>query len=296
MRIVVTGAQGQVARALAERAASAGPGVSVAFLARPEVDLARPETIGPAVAAARPDVLVSAAAYTAVDQAEREPDLALAINRDGAAAAAAAAAACGAAVVHLSTDYVFDGGAPRPYREDDPPAPLSVYGATKLAGEAAVLAANPRCAVLRIAWVFSPFGKNFLKTMLRLATDREEVGVVADQIGRPTPAHAIADTILTVAAGLRAGGEAGVFHFSGDADASWADFAEAIFAASAALGGPSARVRRISTAEYLTPARRPANSRLDGSKLAAAYRVAAADWRAATGEVVRRVLAEGGAG
>ena len=182
MRIVVTGREGQVARSLVERGTMCD-GVEVITVARPQLDLTRPETIMVALAAARPDIVVSAAAYTAVDQAEDEPELARAINAVGAGAVAEAAAKLGVPVIHLSTDYVFDGRSERPYTEGDLPAPQSVYGATKLAGEKAVAEANPHHLILRTAWVYSPFGKNFVKTMLRLAAERDEIAVVADQWG-----------------------------------------------------------------------------------------------------------------
>lgn len=297
MRLAVTGQHGQVARALAERASA---GITVVPLARPAFDLADPATIAPALAAAGADAVVSAAAYTAVDRAESEPDLAHAINAAGPGALATAAHALGLPLVHLSTDYVFDGQADRPYREDDPTGPTGVYGASKLAGEAAVLAAHPRAAVLRTAWVYSPFGANFVKTMLRLAATRDEVGVVDDQRGNPTSALAIADGVLAVVANLRARGDdpalSGVFHMTAAGEASWADFAEAVFAISAAHGGPQARVRRITTADYPTPARRPANSRLDCARLGHVHACSLPAWQASLEPVVVRLIEEGAFG
>ncbi|RWE00373.1 MAG: NAD-dependent epimerase/dehydratase family protein, partial [Mesorhizobium sp.] len=180
MRLAVTGREGQVAASLIERG---GSDVEVVAIGRPVLDLARPDTIFAALEAARPDIVVSAAAYTAVDQAEDEKDLAFAINAAGAGKVAEAAAKLGAPVIQLSTDYVFDGSKDGAYVETDKTAPLGVYGASKLAGEEAVAAANPRHLILRTAWVYSPFGRNFVKTMLRLASDRDEVSVVADQWG-----------------------------------------------------------------------------------------------------------------
>jgi dTDP-4-dehydrorhamnose reductase len=293
MRIVVNGRDGQVARALAEIAPARGH--ELVALGRPAFDLtAAPDEIANALAAVRPDVIVSAAAFTAVDQAEREPELAQRVNATGAGAVAAAAGQLGVPLVHLSTDYVFDGRKPAPYVEDDPTGPTGVYGRSKLAGEAAVLAAHDDVAILRTAWVFSPFGANFVKTMLRLAGDRDEVGVVADQLGNPTSALDLAAAILTVAENLRAGDKAeqrGIFHAAGTGDASWADFAERIFAASHARGGPTARVKRITTADFPTPATRPANSRLDCGKLARVHGVTMPDWRSSTDAVVERLLA-----
>ena len=295
MRIVVTGREGQVARALAE--VGAQNGITVVLVGRPALDLADPAGVLPALREARPDVVVNAAAYTAVDKAESEPDLAMAVNGAGAGAVAEAARALDVPVIQISTDYVFDGSATRPYREDDPTGPMGVYGATKLAGERAVIAANPRHAILRTAWVYAPFGVNFVRTMLRLAGTRDEVGVVADQRGCPTAALDIAAAIVEVAGRLVASPQdaalTGVFHLAGQGDAVWADVAEAVFAASAARGGPHARVTRITTADYPTPARRPANSRLDGSKLARVYGLTLPPWQVSVEACVRRLLAEG---
>ena len=292
MRIAVTGREGQVVRSLVERAAAGS--CEIIPVGRPELDLAgSAESIAAAIAAVRPDALVSAAAYTKVDKAESEPDLAFAINEGGAGAVARAARTLRIPLIHLSTDYVFDGTKRTPYVEEDETAPTGVYGASKLAGEQAVLAEHDDCAVLRTAWVYSPFGTNFAKTMLRLAGERDEVGVVADQRGNPTSALDIADGILRVAQNLAAGGgseQRGIFHMTAAAEASWAEFAEAIFAASAELGGPTARVKHIGTVDYPTAASRPANSMLDSSKLALAHRVRLPEWRLATNEVVRRLV------
>lgn len=297
MRIVVTGGpDGQVLLSLTERGGAVGHGI--VGLGRPELDLVRDkEAIVRAIEQAAPEVVVSAAAYTAVDKAESERELAFAINARGAEAVAKAAERLGVPVIHISTDYVFDGSKPAPYVESDVPNPVSVYGASKLAGEEAVLAASPNSVVLRTAWVYSPFNANFAKTMLRLASDREEVGVVADQRGNPTSALDIADAILAVAANLVASEEQdlrGVFHMTGQGEGSWADFAEHIFSTSASAGGPSATVRRIATADYPTPARRPANSRLDSSKLHEFHKVQLPHWRTSTDEVVWRLVEEQG--
>jgi dTDP-4-dehydrorhamnose reductase len=197
-------------------------------------------------------------------------------------------------VIQLSTDYVFDGGLTRPYREDDATGPLSAYGASKLAGEQAVAAATANHAILRTAWVYAPFGKNFVRTMLRLAETRGEVSVVADQHGSPTSALDIADAIFTVARNLAGRPDdaslRGVFHMSAAGEAVWADVAEAIFAARERLGGRPVRVRRIATADYPTPARRPANSRLDCGKLALVHGVRLPQWRASLNACVERLL------
>lgn len=295
MRIAVTGTAGQVVTSLIERGTAAGH--DVIATGRPNLDLADPASVSRALEAARPDAIVSAAAYTAVDKAESESDLAHAVNGAGAGAVAQAAKALGVPLIHISTDYVFDGTLDRPYIESDSPGPTSVYGASKLAGEQAVLATYPEnSAVLRVAWVYSPFGGNFVRTMLRLAGDRDELGIVSDQVGNPTSALAIADGILKVATNMVADGSKklrGVFHMTAPGDASWADFAEAIFAASAARGGPSASVRHISTADYPTPATRPANSRLDCARIAKVHGVTLPDWRTSLDEVMDRLQPAG---
>jgi dTDP-4-dehydrorhamnose reductase len=291
MRIAVTGTQGQVARSLGEIGATHD--VEVILVGRPELDLLEPAGVLPALTKVRPDVVVSAAAYTAVDKAEAERDAAFAINASGAGAVASAASALGVPVIHLSTDYVFDGQGTRSYREDDPTGPISVYGTSKLAGERLVSAATANHVILRTAWVYSAFGANFAKTMLRLGETRPEVGVVADQFGCPTSAHDIAAAIVDVARRLVSDGAPdlrGVFHLTGAGEASWADFAEHIFATATGLGRPPVAVRHITTADYPTPARRPANSRLSGAKLAETYGIQLPDWHASTEPVVRRLL------
>lgn len=295
MRIAVTGKSGQVVTALLERGPAAG--AEIAAIGRPEIDLADSIGLDAALAAARPDVIVSAAAYTAVDRAESEADLAFAVNRDGAGAVARAARALNVPVIHLSTDYVFNGTKASAWVEDDPVAPLNVYGASKLAGERAVLDSGARATILRIAWVHAPFGANFVRTMLRLAESRDELNVVADQIGAPTSALDIADGILKVAANLAAEPDQrrfeGVFHMgAGGPDASWADFADSIFDGLAARGGKRPKVNRIGTADYPTPAARPAQSRLESSRLAALHRVALPDWRASLDEILDRLTAQ----
>lgn len=291
MRIAVTGKTGQVVTSLIERGAAAGH--EVIALGRPELDLADPASVARALEAATPDVIVSAGAYTAVDKAESESNLAYAVNGAGAGAMAKAARALSVPLVHVSTDYVFDGTLDRPYVESDPTGPTGVYGASKLAGEQAVLAAHgDHSAVLRVAWVYSPFGANFVKTMLRLAGDRDEVSVVADQLGNPTSALDIANGILLVATNLVADSNPelrGIFHMTASGEASWADFAKAIFAASAEKGGATARVKRITTADYPTPATRPANSRLDCGLIAKVHGVALPDWRQSLDNVIARL-------
>lgn len=294
MRLAVTGKQGQVVTSLLERGAAAS--VEVIALGRPELDLADPASVKAAIAAAAPDVVVSAAAYTAVDKAESEPELAFEVNEVGAGAVAEAAAALQIPIIHLSTDYVFAGDKAAPYLESDPTGPVSVYGASKLAGEKKVAAATGNHAILRTAWVYSPFGANFLKTMLRLGASRDMLRVVADQRGTPTSALDIADAVIAVARRLKTDPDPalrGVFHLTGGGEGTWADFAEVIFASLEARTGRGVAVERITTADYPTPARRPANSRLSNNKLQSSYGVKLADWDVSTRSVVDRLLAAG---
>lgn len=292
MRLVVTGRDGQVARSLVERASTTD--FEVALLARPEFDLAAPaDAIAASIKAVRPDVLVSAAAYTQVDKAESEPELAFAINEAGPRALAKAAQQMGVPLIHLSTDYVFGGAKSSPYTEEDPTRPTSIYGASKLAGEHAVLAEHSNSVILRTAWVYSPFGTNFVKTMLRLAGERDGLRIVADQRGNPTCALDIADGILAVAANLLGSDDPayrGVFHMTAAGETSWSEFASVIFAESRALGGPATTVTPIDTADYPTPARRPANSRLDSAKLERVHKVRLPEWRSSLKHVVERLV------
>ena len=279
-RVVVIGGKGQVAMSLARILPARGFDVTV--LARPAYDLTRGAELADAIIAARPSVVINSAAYTAVDRAEDEPADAFAINRDGAAAASSAAARAGAAIIHYSTDYVFDGLKSTPYVEDDATGPQGVYGASKLAGEVAVAAANPRHVIIRTAWVCSADGANFLKTMLRLATERPELRVVDDQHGSPTFAADIAEAtahIAAAAANKTAGApQFGVFHLVSGGETTWCGFARAIMAASKQLGGPSVPVHAITTADFPTKARRPAYSKLDTSKLARVYGIELPEW------------------
>jgi dTDP-4-dehydrorhamnose reductase len=292
MRLLVTGREGQVVRSLVERAA-ARAGVTVIPVGRPELDLSRPEAVAAALDGHEADIIVSAAAYTAVDKAEDEPELALAVNAGGAGAVAHWAQGRGIPVIHLSTDYVFSGDGGKPYGEDDAPGPRSVYGRSKLAGERAVAAANPRHVILRTAWVYSPFGGNFVKTMLRLGESRDRLSVVADQHGNPTSALDIADGILKIAATLRApNADAlhGIYHFAGAGEATWYDLARHVFAVSSAIGGPFAEVAAITADQYPTRAVRPGNSRLDCTRFARTFGAAAPDWHASVEAVVRRLV------
>lgn len=290
MKVLVIGRSGQVARALIERAPSApAGGAAVTALGRPDVDLTAPDTLARALAAAAPDVVVNAAAYTAVDAAESDEAAAQALNAAGPGHLAQQCAAAGIPLIHISTDYVFDGTLARPYREDDPLAPASAYGRTKAAGEAAVRAAGGRTLIARTAWVYSPFGKNFVKTMLRLGAERDRLTVVNDQHGNPTSALDIADTLLALArkrASWPAGGE--IVHVAGQGDTTWCDFAAAIVAT---LPAPP-EVTGIATSDYPTPATRPANSRLDTARLEARYGLTLPPWEASLKTVLDRLAAD----
>ena len=293
MRLLVTGKTGQVVSALVE--AGAREGVDIHTVGRPEFDLLAPQDGLTRLADARPDVIVSAAAYTAVDKAESDADTAERVNAGGPAALAGLAAQLDIPIIHISTDYVFDGSKTEPYVESDPTNPLGVYGATKLMGELAVASATANHAILRTAWVYSPFGSNFLKTMLRLSTTRLTLRVVEDQRGNPTSALDIADAVLSVARNLVLRKDdadlRGVFHLAGAGEVSWAGFATEIFSASESLGGPRAEIAPISTADYPTAARRPVNSCLDTTKLRATHGVIMPAWQQSTHRVIRRLLA-----
>jgi dTDP-4-dehydrorhamnose reductase len=276
MRIYVIGSQGQVARSLREAAAGDND-IVFGCAQRPDVDLLRPESVAQALAEFRPDIVVNPAAYTAVDKAESEPDQAFAINRDGAGAVAAAAAKQGASVIHLSTDYVFDGTKDAPYVESDPVNPRSVYGQSKHEGELAVAAANSGHLVLRTSWVYAPFGTNFVRTMLRLTAERDSLRVVDDQIGCPTYAPDIAAATITIAKKVVAEGWdpkfAGVTHLAGPDALTWYAFANDIVRGAALRGGRSVPISPILSSDYPTPAARPANSRLSTTRLASVFDV-----------------------
>jgi dTDP-4-dehydrorhamnose reductase len=292
MRILVAGATGQLAQSLIEACARRS-GWELTAVGRPDLDLQAPPSLARAIAAVGPHVVVNAAAYTAVDRAESEPDLAFAINRDGAAALAKAAADHGLPIVHVSTDYVFDGRKTGAYVETDDTDPQGVYGRSKLAGEEQVAAANPRSIILRTAWVHSPFGSNFVKTMLRLAAERPELRVVADQRGNPTYAPHLAEAILAILPVLVEApprqGPWGVYHAAGQGDTTWHGLAQEVMAAAAVYGRPRVPVHAITTEVYPTPARRPANSRMSGAKLASVFGITLPHWSEGVRECVGRL-------
>lgn len=280
MTLLVIGRTGQVATELARRA----PGAR--FLGREVCDLSEPEACAAAIRAAAPSAVINAAAWTAVDRAESAEAEATIVNGAAPGAMARACAGLGIPFVHISTDYVFDGSGTAPWTPADAPAPVNAYGRSKRAGEVAVAAAGGVHAVLRTAWVFSAHGSNFVKTMLRLGATRPVLTVVADQIGGPTPAAAIADACLTIAGRLREAPRlSGLYHFSGSPDTSWAEFAREIFR----QAGMATTVTDIPTSAYPTPARRPANSRLDCTGLQAAFGIARPDWRAGLAAVLAEI-------
>ena len=282
MRIIVTGAGGQVGWELVRRAPLLGHEVLAWDVA--ELDISDAAAVDVALAASGADVLINAAAYTAVDKAEQDPALAFAVNRDGPAHLAAACQRLQIPLLHISTDYVYDGNKAGPWLESDVPAPLGVYGASKLAGDEAVCQILPRHLVLRVSWVFGVHGHNFVKTMLRLAREREELRVVADQQGCPTFAGDIADVLLELAgrsAEIDARDAWGIYHYGGAPLTSWHGFASAIVAGARARETlPVQRVTAIATADYPTPARRPLNSVLDCSKLADRFGIRPRPWQA----------------
>ena len=269
--ILVFGRTGQVARELAALV----PGAT--FLDRAQADLSDPDACAQAIRAHRPHGVINAAAYTAVDRAEGEEELATTINAHAPAAMARACATLRVPFVQISTDYVFDGAGEKPHAPDTPAAPLNAYGRSKLLGEKGVRAAGGAHAILRTSWVFSTHGTNFVKTMLRLGTERDALRVVADQIGGPTPADSIASACLAIVAQLQATPEkSGTYHFAGQPATSWAGFARTIMA-QAQL---SCEITDIPSSAYPTPARRPLNSRLDCSTLQAVFGITPPDWQA----------------
>ena len=279
MNLLVFGKTGQVARELQRLALDA------TFLGRDEADLLNPAACEAAIAASNASAVINAAAWTAVDKAETEEAAATIVNGDAPTAMARAAASKGIPFLHISTDYVFDGTGDQPFTPDHPTAPLGAYGRCKLAGEQGTRAAGGNHLILRTSWVVSAHGANFVKTMLRLGAQRESLNVVADQIGGPTPASAIAQALLTAANAMTQGAAGGTHHFSGTPDTSWADFARAIMAEA----NLPCQIRDIPTSEYPTPARRPLNSRLDCQAFTAAFGIPRPDWREGLAAIVKEL-------
>lgn len=294
--ILVTGASGQLARSLGEAtSACGGEAPRLVALGRPELDITQPETLDAAFGAHGPSLIVNCAAYTTVDNAESEEQQAMAVNADGAHSVAKLCARQAIPLIHVSTDYVFDGAKPEPYRETDPTGPTGVYGISKLRGEEKVAATCARHIIVRTAWVYSPFGNNFVRTMLRQAADRADVSVVDDQVGCPTYAPHLADAILELSRRVlreKSGDEIpwGTYHAAGAGETTWFDFAREIFRQSARQSGPEASVHPISTADYPTPAKRPLNSRLDCSAMKDRFGIALPDWRTGVEDCVARIL------
>lgn len=286
MRIAVFGGRGQVATEIMRRLPE---GVEVERIDRTRADFSDPDQVREAARALKADAAINAAAYTAVDRAESEPDLAMTVNGASVAALLAGCAEAGVPLVHISSDYVFPGDGDTPYATDAATGPLGAYGASKLRGEKAFARFPDHPAViLRTSWVFSAHGGNFVKTMLRLGSERDRLTIVSDQVGGPTPAAAIADACFAIARGLSRGGPSGTYHFAGAPDTSWAGFAREIFA----RAGIGCEVVEIPTSEYPTPATRPLNSRLDCASLLRDYRIDRPDWRAGLDNVLKELEAQ----
>lgn len=292
-RVLVTGAQGQVGRALV---ASFSGLAEVIACDRNTLDMSNPSAIRDRIRQAAPDVVINAGAYTAVDKAESEPDLAMAINCHAPGVLAEETKQSGALLIHYSTDYVFDGSKDGPWVEDDATNPLSVYGATKLAGEQAIQKVGGRFLIFRTSWVYAPEGKNFVLTMLRLGRERDTLNVVDDQVGAPTTAaelaratHAITDGILQNRFGAK-DDSSGIYHMTCSGSVSWCGFARAIFdRAPALLDGKTPKVNPIATSDYPTPAKRPHNSVLSNDKLHRRFSVRLAAWESALDQVLSAI-------
>ncbi|MFJ3448874.1 dTDP-4-dehydrorhamnose reductase [Pseudomonas sichuanensis] len=280
MKVLVCGRNGQVAQAL--QGALAGLG-EVHLLGREQLDLAHPQQLRAPLRELRPDLVINAAAYTAVDQAESEPQLAFAINAEAPRVLAEEAARLGVPLIHYSTDYVFDGSKTTPYAEDDAPNPLGVYGRSKLAGEQAITAVGGEHLILRTSWVYSRHGRNFLLTMQRLLQERPQLKVVSDQIGAPTWAGTLAASTRALIERWQQGqaGAWGTYHLTAQGETSWFGFAQAIAQQLKAQGLPCAELLPITSSEYPTPAQRPLNSRLDCSRLAREWQVTQPHWHQA---------------
>lgn len=284
MRILIFGKSGQVGLELARLRWPAG--YDAALVGRSDCDLQNADAVSRAVARSAADIVINAAAYTAVDRAESEPDVAARVNRDAPAAMARACNRSGAILIHLSTDYVFDGTKTDPYSEEDPVRPLSVYGRTKAEGEAAIRQATVRHVILRTSWVFAAHGANFVRTVLRLACEKPELRIVCDQTGAPTSARDIAGAVVAIVGAVaRDCGAWGTFHFTSSEPTTWHGFAQAIVEHSAL----STTVLPITTAEYRTPARRPTNSVLDCRRIGREYGIAQPVWRRALATVLAEI-------
>jgi dTDP-4-dehydrorhamnose reductase len=294
MKVLVTGSSGQLARSLVERAASRA-NLEVIAVGRPQLDLEIRGSTERIIATAAPDVVINASAYTAVDEAEDAPERAFSINADGAREVAAAAARAGAPIIQISTDYVFDGRGEEPYGEDAPTNPVGIYGQSKLSGEQLVRSVTADHLIVRTAWVYSPFGLNFVKTMMSAAETRDCVTVVDDQRGNPSSALDLAEGLLHVLDFWRERPRVGLgqtYHLAGSGETSWCGFAQVIMTECASRGLPTAEVRPICTEDWPTRAERPRYSVLNSSKFARAFKFSMPDWRRSLREVVERLAAE----
>lgn len=287
--LVIGGPGGMVAGALAKHD-------GVVAVGRPDADLAQPQTLEATLTAHAPRLVICAGAFTQVDRAESAIEHAMCVNADGPGALARYCAARAIPLIHLSTDYVFDGAKPAAYVETDAPAPINAYGRSKLAGECAVAAAGGRHVIVRTSWVYAEAGTNFVRTMLRLAGTKDRIGVVDDQHGSPTYASHLAEALLAIAHRLLRDDDPallGIVHTCASGDCTWRAFAETIFAGSHARGGPHAQVDAITNAQFSTPARRPANSRLDCTRLRQAFGVTLPDWPSGLDACLDAIAADG---
>jgi len=288
MRVLITGCYGQVGSCLTQQLANNG-NITVRGLDREHLDITNQDAVNAVVAEFKPSIIINAAAHTAVDKAEEEVDLSYAINRDGPKYLAQAAQSVGAAILHISTDYVFEGNKVGEYVETDATNPQGVYGESKLAGEIAVAEACEKHIILRTAWVFGESGNNFVKTMLRLGENRDALSIVGDQFGGPTYAGDIANTLIQIAKRIHQGDAVkyGVYHYSGLPHVSWFDFADAIFDVAVEQGvlAKKPRLTSITTDQYPTPAKRPSNSRLSTEKITLGLSVKASDWKVALNNI-----------
>lgn len=290
MKVLVTGKNGQLARSLAVQAQ--GRGIEIVLAGRPEFDLENPLTFAPVLKAVAPHMVINAAAHTGVDQQEDEPERAFRINAEAPAELARLTRLAAIPIIQVSTDYVFDGKSSEPYVETHGPNPETVYGRSKLAGELAVRSENPDHLVVRTAWIFSRYGRNFVKTILSAAQTRKRLQVVADQFGNPTEAHDLADALLAAARFWRdhQGFPQGLYHFAGQGRANWYEVARQVFETSKAMGGPIADVEPIASDQWVAKALRPANSELNSERFAHDFGYRAGDWRDRVSFVVGNII------
>lgn len=289
MTILVIGEQGQLAQSLLR--AARRKGLPLTAMGRPKLDLRDRASIDRAVDEVKPSIIINAAAYTAVDKAESEPDAAFAINADAVGSLGETCARRGIGIIHISTDYVFDGSKGAPYLETDTAAPLGVYGRSKFAGEEQLRTATDRHVIVRTAWLYSPYGNNFLKTMLRLGAERQELSIVNDQYGNPTYAPHFADALLELSSRAQGSGFEGwgTYHLAGSGEATWYEFAREIFSRASSMGIAVPRLLPMSRTDYPAPAPRPADSRLDCSQMLQWFDLALPRWQIGTRECLERL-------